>query len=93
VWAYENREPLSMPLLAVGAAFAFHAGQLSQAPRFLQDRGLEWFYRLVREPRRLWKRYALLNPLYSALLLAQWSGLRRFNLDDAPRPTELMLYG
>ena len=70
VWAYENREALSMPLLAVGAAFAFHAGQLSQAPRFLQDRGMEWFYRMVREPRRLWKRYALLNPLYLALLLA-----------------------
>ena len=93
VWAYENREALSMPLLAVGAAFAFHAGQLSQAPRFMQDRGLEWFYRMVREPRRLWKRYALLNPLYLALLLAQWSGLRRFALDDAPRPTDLMLYG
>lgn len=93
VWAYENREALSMPLLAVGAAFAFHAGQLSQAPRFLQDRGLEWFYRFVREPRRLWKRYALLNPLYVTLLLAQWSGLRRFSLDDSPRPTEMMLYG
>jgi hypothetical protein len=93
VWAFENREALSMPLLAVGAAFAFHAGQLSQAPRFMQDRGLEWFYRLVREPRRLWKRYALLNPMYLALLFAQWTGLRRFSSDDAPRPTELMLYG
>jgi len=93
VWAYENREALSMPLLAVGAAFAFHAGQLSQAPRFMQDRGLEWFYRMVREPRRLWKRYALLNPLYLALLFAQWTGLRRFALDDAPLPTDLMFYG
>jgi N-acetylglucosaminyldiphosphoundecaprenol N-acetyl-beta-D-mannosaminyltransferase len=93
VWAYENREALSMPLLAVGAAFAFHAGQLSQAPRFMQDRGLEWLYRMSREPRRLWKRYALLNPLYLALLLAQWSGLRRFALNDSPQPTEMMLYG
>jgi len=93
VWAYENRDALSMPLLAVGAAFAFHAGQLSQAPQFMQDRGLEWFYRLAREPRRLWKRYALLNPLYLALLFAQWTGLRRFALEDAPRPTDPMLYG
>jgi N-acetylglucosaminyldiphosphoundecaprenol N-acetyl-beta-D-mannosaminyltransferase len=93
VWAYEFREALSMPLVAVGAAFAFHAGQLSQAPEFMQRRGLEWLYRLSREPSRLWKRYVLLNPLYLALLLAQWSGLRKFSEDGPPRPAPLMLYG
>jgi hypothetical protein len=93
VWAFENREALSMPLLAVGAAFAFHAGQLSQAPKFMQDRGLEWLYRLIREPRRLWRRYVFLNPLYLALLLAQWLGFHRFAIDEASPPSELMLYG
>lgn len=49
-------------LLGVGAAFDFHAGLLSQAPRWIQDNGLEWLYRLCAEPRRLWHRYLVLNP-------------------------------
>ncbi|MDB5104004.1 MAG: glycosyl transferase, WecB/TagA/CpsF family [Fibrobacteres bacterium] len=64
VWAFEYREALGMPILAVGAAFDFHAGTLPQAPRFMQDRGLEWLFRLVQEPKRLWRRYVILNPLY-----------------------------
>ena len=53
---------------AVGAAFAFHAGRVSQAPKWMQDRGLEWVYRLVAEPRRLWKRYLVYNTLFLAYL-------------------------
>jgi N-acetylglucosaminyldiphosphoundecaprenol N-acetyl-beta-D-mannosaminyltransferase len=68
VFAFEMRNFLPMPLLAVGAAFNFHAGILPQAPPALQRRGLEWLYRFVQEPRRLWKRYLLLNPLYLTLL-------------------------
>lgn len=49
-------------LLGVGAAFDFHAGLLSQAPGWMQRRGLEWLYRLAAEPRRLWHRYLILNP-------------------------------
>ncbi|HEY1015218.1 MAG TPA: WecB/TagA/CpsF family glycosyltransferase, partial [Herpetosiphonaceae bacterium] len=64
VWVYEYRAALAMPLIAVGAAFDFHAGLLAQAPACLQRHGLEWSYRLVKEPRRLWRRYVLLNPLY-----------------------------
>jgi exopolysaccharide biosynthesis WecB/TagA/CpsF family protein len=75
VWAYELRQQLSMPLLAVGAAFAFHAGQLEQAPAWMQQRGLEWFFRLSREPLRLWQRYLVLNPAYVTL----W-GLQRCRL-------------
>lgn len=71
VFAYEMREELGMPLLAVGAAFAFHSGRLSQAPRWLQDRGLEWAYRLACEPKRLWKRYLMLNPLFLSMLALQ----------------------
>ncbi|MEK0315277.1 WecB/TagA/CpsF family glycosyltransferase [Cohnella sp. 56] len=77
VWAYEYRELLSMPLLAVGAAFDFHAGTLKQAPTWMQDRGLEWFYRLYQEPRRLWRRYLYLNPLYLFTLLTQRTGMSR----------------
>ncbi|HEY2950929.1 MAG TPA: WecB/TagA/CpsF family glycosyltransferase, partial [Verrucomicrobiae bacterium] len=76
VWAFEYREALSMPILAVGAAFDFHSGTLPQAPRFLQDRGLEWLFRLVHEPKRLWRRYLILNPLYLMGLVLQLTGLR-----------------
>jgi N-acetylglucosaminyldiphosphoundecaprenol N-acetyl-beta-D-mannosaminyltransferase len=76
VWAFEYREALSMPILAVGAAFDFHAGTLPQAPRFMQDRGLEWLFRLVQEPKRLWHRYLILNPLYLWNVLKQKSGIK-----------------
>jgi UDP-N-acetyl-D-mannosaminuronic acid transferase (WecB/TagA/CpsF family) len=66
-----------MPVLAVGAAFDFHAGTTPQAPRWMQDRGLEWLYRLKCEPRRLWRRYLTLNPQYASLVAAQRLGIRR----------------
>jgi exopolysaccharide biosynthesis WecB/TagA/CpsF family protein len=74
IWAYENRDALSMPAVCVGAAFDFHAGTVAQAPAMLQRVGLEWAYRLVREPRRLWRRYALYNPLYIGMIAAQATG-------------------
>jgi exopolysaccharide biosynthesis WecB/TagA/CpsF family protein len=75
VWISEYRDLLSMPLIAVGAAFDFHAGRIPQAPAWMQEMGLEWFFRLLQEPGRLWKRYALYNPLYVLLLALQASGL------------------
>jgi exopolysaccharide biosynthesis WecB/TagA/CpsF family protein len=75
-WAFELRDDLSMPLVAVGAAFPFFAGTVAQAPEWMQDRGLEWVFRLLAEPRRLWWRYLVLNPIYLTLLLAQMCGLR-----------------
>src|SRR5260370_21490187 len=71
VWTYEFARVISMPVLAVGAAFAFHAGQVPQAPLWMQNAGFEWLFRLCAEPRRLWKRYLFLNPLYLLLLLLQ----------------------
>lgn len=91
VWAFENRDALSMPILAVGAAFDFHAGSLPQAPAWMQRAGLEWAFRLACGPRRLWHRYLALNPLFAALLFAEWAGLRRFEpaLPDGSEPLEL----
>jgi N-acetylglucosaminyldiphosphoundecaprenol N-acetyl-beta-D-mannosaminyltransferase len=71
VFAYAMRPLLSVPLLAVGAAFDYHAGQLRRPPAWMQRRGLEWLWRLGLEPRRLWRRYLLLNPAYLARLAAQ----------------------
>ena len=92
VWAYEYRDALSLPVIAVGAAFDFHAGTISQAPPPLQRAGLEWLYRLSREPRRLWRRYALLNPLYVAMVAAQAAGLRKVEGLGTP-PDHEMNYG
>ena len=55
---------INAAMLAVGAAFDFHAGTLKQAPKWMQDRGLEWFYRLIKEPGRLWKRYLTTNSYF-----------------------------
>jgi exopolysaccharide biosynthesis WecB/TagA/CpsF family protein len=75
VWVYEHLQKLDMPMLAVGAAFDFHAGLLPQAPQFMQKHGLEWAFRLYQEPRRLWRRYVLLNPAYIIKLCAQKLGV------------------
>jgi N-acetylglucosaminyldiphosphoundecaprenol N-acetyl-beta-D-mannosaminyltransferase len=68
-WAM--RDQIGMPLLAVGAAFDFHAGLAEEAPEWMQRRGLQWLHRLARDPQRLWRRYLLLNPLYVVMVLAQ----------------------
>lgn len=93
VWVYEYAEGLSMPTLAVGAAFDFHAGNLSQAPELLQKWGLEWFYRLMQEPTRLWKRYVFLNPLYISLFTLQFFKIVYFDPARATPPEEEMRYG
>lgn len=80
-FAYEFREALSMPVLAVGAAFPFLAGLIPQAPGWMQSRGLEWVFRLGSEPRRLWRRYLYLNPAYLFLVAVQASRLARFPTD------------
>jgi len=71
LFVYAMRPHLDMPLLAVGAAFDYHAGQLRKPPAWMQKRGLEWLWRLGLEPKRLWRRYLLLNPAYLARLGAQ----------------------
>lgn len=93
VWAYEFKDHLRMPVLAVGAAFNFHAGQLAQAPALLQRFGLEWLYRLTREPKRLWRRYVILNPYYLSLLFLQWTGLRKFKPESTRFPEREIMYG
>jgi len=92
-WAFEYREMLSMPLLAVGAAFDFHAGLMPQAPGWLQKRGFEWLYRFVQEPGRLWKRYTVLNFLYVLLIALQYGKIRTLELEDNVSPTAQMRFG
>lgn len=64
-WMVRMRSRVEAPVMcAVGAAFDFHAGRVSQAPRWMQERGLEWTYRIAQEPRRLLPRYLYTNPRF-----------------------------
>ncbi|MEV6599065.1 WecB/TagA/CpsF family glycosyltransferase [Actinoplanes sp. NPDC051346] len=75
IWAHAMRPLLDMPLLAVGAAFDYHAGLLKNPPPWMQKYALEWLWRLGLEPKRLWKRYILLNPAYVSRLAVQKAGV------------------
>ncbi len=72
-WMARMRPRLAAPVLVgVGAAFDFHAGLIPQAPDALQKLGLEWVFRLVQEPRRLWRRYLRYNPRFVTGFARQW---------------------
>jgi N-acetylglucosaminyldiphosphoundecaprenol N-acetyl-beta-D-mannosaminyltransferase len=73
-WMARQQGKLSVVAIGVGAAFSFHSGEVSQAPRWMMARGLEWLYRLTREPGRLWKRYLVTNPAF--VLLFGWQLIR-----------------
>jgi exopolysaccharide biosynthesis WecB/TagA/CpsF family protein len=66
-FAFAHRDSIIPVQLCVGAAFDFHAGVKETAPRWMQKRGLEWLYRLIKEPKRLWKRYLVTNSVYLGL--------------------------
>jgi N-acetylglucosaminyldiphosphoundecaprenol N-acetyl-beta-D-mannosaminyltransferase len=72
IWMFEHRRAFpGVTMLGVGAAFDFHAGCTPQAPSWMQRIGLEWFFRLITEPRRLWRRYLLVTPRFVPLWLCQ----------------------
>ncbi len=79
--AYLEKLPVRI-MIGVGAAFDMHSGRVRQAPYWMQRSGLEWFFRLTQEPRRLWKRYLINNPLFVARILAQFTGLKRYSVID-----------
>ncbi len=78
-WMYEHRARLAVPLMAgVGAAFDFIAGAAKQAPPWMQENGLEWFFRLVQEPRRLWRRYLIIGSQFVWNVALELLTLRKF---------------
>lgn len=85
-WMAEHVERLGGPvLIGVGAAFDFHAGTKRQAPRWMQRSGLEWLFRLLSEPRRLYRRYLLNIPLFACYLGLEALGLRHTDSGGGPR--------
>jgi len=73
-WMAEHKGRINAVMIGVGAAFDYHAGTLKRAPIWMQNCGLEWFYRFISEPKRLWKRYLVTNSLFI------WGALRQLLL-------------
>lgn len=82
-WMARHREKLTAVMLGVGAAFDFYTGTITEAPVWMQKIGLEWMFRLVQEPRRLWRRYLILNPRFTALAALQLAGVKKFENDKS----------
>lgn len=77
-WMASHKGRVQAVMLGVGAAFDLHAGRVPQAPSWMQEAGLEWLFRLLVEPRRLWRRYVKHNPRFLILVMMQLLGLRCF---------------
>ena len=76
LWMYENRDRLKVPVMAgVGQAFDLYAGRVRQAPRWTRDNGLEWAFRLISNPRRLWRRYLVYNMQFLCCVALDGLGL------------------
>ncbi|HEX4231935.1 MAG TPA: WecB/TagA/CpsF family glycosyltransferase [Bryobacteraceae bacterium] len=82
-WMAAHRNRVAAVMVGVGAAFDFLAGSKRQAPRWMMRFGLEWLFRLITEPKRLWKRYLKHNPRFIALFGMQLLGFRKFIRSDA----------
>jgi exopolysaccharide biosynthesis WecB/TagA/CpsF family protein len=93
VFCWEYRDAVGVPLLAVGAAFDYLAGTVSEPPALVQRWGLQWLYRLGQEPRRLWRRYVILNPQFVGRLVLQRLGIWRPDPGSARPPAAELRYG
>ncbi len=76
-FAYDHRSKIRAIQICVGAAFDFHAGNKKMAPSWMQAKGLEWLYRLLQEPKRLWRRYLITNSLFLLKVLLQKTNQRK----------------
>lgn len=76
-WMAAHRSRIRAVMIGVGAAFSYHAGVVPRAPQWMRSAGLEWFHRLLSEPRRLWRRYLVTNALFCAYLLGELLGSGR----------------
>lgn len=74
-FAYEHKGKIKAVQICVGAAFDFHSGTKKMAPKWMQRNGLEWLFRLLAEPRRLWRRYLVTNTIFLIKFFLQFTGL------------------
>jgi len=79
-WMYEFKDDLNVPvMLGVGAAFDLNTGRLKQAPRWMRENGLEWLFRLLAEPKRLWRRYLIYGSQFLWNVLLETLKIRQFD--------------
>ena len=78
-WMAAHKNKIKAVMLGVGASFDFFAGNVKESPEWLGKLGLEWLFRLIQEPKRLWRRYLILNPRFVWLAMLQLLGLKKFN--------------
>lgn len=72
-WMYDNRFRVRAQMaLGIGVSFEFVGGIVARAPRWMQVSGLEWFFRLITEPKRMWKRYLVGNIYFCYLIVREW---------------------
>src|SRR5262249_22302 len=84
-WMYQNRDKLKVPvMMGVGAAWDINSGTTGQAPVWMRENGLEWLFRLITEPKRLWRRYLISIPQAAALVVMELAGV-------LPRPRNQLL--
>jgi len=79
IWIYEHKDRLNAPIaVGVGAAFAFHAGTVKRVPEWIGNIGMEWLWRLLREPRKLWRRALIEGPQFVWHVALELTGLRKY---------------
>ena len=84
-WIHEHRGQLDVPVLvSVGAAFDILSGRRNQAPRWMREHGLEWLFRLLQEPRRLWRRYLIYGAEFIAYLAVDRLRVKDFGAGREP---------
>ncbi|MBV9343254.1 MAG: WecB/TagA/CpsF family glycosyltransferase [Acidobacteria bacterium] len=90
LWMYEHRNVIRVPvMLGVGAAFDLNTGRLKQAPAWMRENGLEWLFRLLAEPRRLWRRYIIGGSNFLWNILLEFLGIKSFCLDGSSQQNQL----
>jgi N-acetylglucosaminyldiphosphoundecaprenol N-acetyl-beta-D-mannosaminyltransferase len=78
-WMHDHQGELKVPVaVGVGAAFDFVTGRVKRAPSWMQENGLEWFFRLTQEPRRLWRRYLIYGSVFAWNVSLELLGLKKF---------------
>lgn len=78
-WVANHIGKIHAPMMAVGAAFDFMAGNITHAPQWMKNAGLEWVHRLIQEPKKLWKRYLFTNSHFIYLMILLKLGIRKIN--------------
>lgn len=80
IWMYENYKKLNKGIMiGIGAGFDYLAGNIKHAPEWMKNASLEWLYRLIQEPKRLWKRYLVTNTLFLFNVFLEFIGLKKFD--------------